>query len=258
VGFESELRSLEARVYALPVGALEARLARLEQGLAQAWAAPSGVCPVAFDFTVTDAAGGAPVAGAVVTLTNPGGFPVATGSTDAAGLVTLDAFAAGPYTYTAAAAGYTTGTGTVSGSCGGVVPVAAALTGAGVATSFCGATLIPVALQVASTGDAFYGAHTVALNWNGSFGRWEGCGAAPYLGGGSCPAGSTPRWYRLDTGGALSIQGRSTTGAVPCPDTAASCSSTPNTSAIGIGGYTLVSCSPLRLTFHSGLYTVTP
>ena len=80
---ERELRILESRTYALQVDSLEARVARLEQELAQLWANPGGGgCVIAFEFTVTDSSSHAAIAGATVDVLASDGLIAGTGVAD--------------------------------------------------------------------------------------------------------------------------------------------------------------------------------
>jgi hypothetical protein len=124
---ERELRILESRVFALPVGSLEQRVTALEQANWQLGAAKP-VCVITLLFVVTDSSSGDPIAGVTVEVKGSSGDVVATGATDGDGQVTLIVFGLDAYTYEATDTGYTTAMGTVAGAtCGATVETDVAL-----------------------------------------------------------------------------------------------------------------------------------
>jgi hypothetical protein len=83
------------------------------------------ICVVEFDFTVTDAQTGSPIAGAATGITDIGSITSCT--TNGSGNCAVFASHSGTFHYGTSATGYVTAGGTMSGSCGGMTAVPVAL-----------------------------------------------------------------------------------------------------------------------------------
>lgn len=122
--------------------------------------------------------GGAPVSGATVTVrTTPDGAPVATGTTDAQGLVALDIGAAGPYRVTVAADGTAGFDQTMTLACGATHPIDVCC-----AATFCvtGATGFPTAGAIVTAAPSAGGAGTSGTTDSTGCVTLELGGAGPY------------------------------------------------------------------------------